>query len=79
MIGDYQSSILFFFLCFRFGCHIGLSGLGGILAAAFLSLYSCLHKKTREGKVKVIEVISSFTSSSIALVCINNYFLKLQN
>ena len=79
MIGDYQSSILFFFLSFRFGCHIGLLGLGGILAAAFLSLYSCLHKKTSEGKVKVIEVISSFTSSSIALVCIKNYFLKLQN
>ena len=58
MIGNYQSSILFFFLSFRFGCHIDLSGLGGILAAAFLSLYSCLQEKTSGGKVEIIKVIS---------------------
>ena len=46
IIGDYQSSILFFFLCFRFGCQIGFCGLGGILAAAFLSLYSFLQEMT---------------------------------
>ena len=46
IIGDYQSSILFFFLCFRFGCQIGFCGLGGILAAAFLSLYSFLQEIT---------------------------------
>ena len=64
MFGFYHSSwcFFFFFLCLR--CQIGFwGGLGGALAAAFLSLYSCLQGG-KEEQISFKTYISSWYEMS---------------